>query len=333
MKKFRHSLVATVAAAGLLLTGCSASEGGSQDTSDSAKSSTETISIEDNHGAVDVPVEPEKVAITDNTAMRTLAEWDVDAVAMPLQLAPANVADKYNADSVKADLGTHREPNLEAIVAAEPEVVVNGNRFEQHYDAVKKLVPDAAMVELSPRDDKNLDEELIRQTEALGKIFGKEDEADKLIEDFNKALERAKKAYNKDKKVMAVNVSGGDIGYVAPGMGVVYGKLFDLIGMEPALEVENASDDHQGDDISVEAIAKANPDILLVVDRDAAVDPDNPEYKPAKNIIEDNEAMKSIPANKNGNVVYADPNMYKDGGIISYTDLLNEMAETFEAAK
>lgn len=330
MKKLRASLVASVAAASLILAGCSSSEGSSESSSQAA--SSEKITIEDNRGSVEVPVNPEKVAITDNTAMRTLAEWDVKAVAMPLRLAPGNVADKYNADTVSADLGMHREPNLEAIVAAEPEVVINGNRFEQHYDAIKDLVPDAAMVELTPRDDKPLDEELIRETEELGKIFGKEKEADKLVEDFKKAVERAKEAYDDDDKVMAVNVSGGDIGYVAPGQGVVYGKLFDLLGMKPALEVDNASDDHQGDDISVEAIAKADPDFFLVLDRDAAVDADNPEYKPAKDIIESNAALKNVEGIKDGNVVYADNHMYKDGGIIAYTDLLNSMADAFEKA-
>ena len=37
-----------------------------------------------------------------------------------------------------------------------------------------------------------------------------------------------------------VNVSGGEIGYVAPGVGRVWGPLFDLIGFTPALEVAQA---------------------------------------------------------------------------------------------
>ena len=48
-------------------------------------------------------------------------------------------------------------------------------------------------------------------------------------------------------------------------------RSFDEFGFTPALEVEGASDDHQGDDISVEAIADSDPDWIVVLDRDAGV--------------------------------------------------------------
>src|SRR5690625_7355764 len=42
-------------------------------------------------------------------------------------------------------------------------------------------------------------------------------------------------------------------------VGRALGWTFDAFDFVPALEVDGASDDHQGDDISVEAIADSNP--------------------------------------------------------------------------
>ena len=133
---------------------------------------------------------------------------------------------------------------------------------------------------------------------------------------------------------MAVNVSGGTIGYIAPKVGRTYGPLFDLIGMTPALDVDNASDDHQGDDISVEAIASANPDWILVLDRDGGTNTRNTdEYVAAAQVIEGSEPLKNVTAVKDGQVVYAPEDTYTNESIITYTEILNDMADAFEAAK
>ncbi|MFP3468050.1 ABC transporter substrate-binding protein, partial [Leifsonia sp. SIMBA_070] len=84
---------------------------------------------------------------------------------------------------------------------------------------------------------------------------GKEAEAEKIEADFDAAVERVKAAYDTEDTVMSVITSGGEIGYSAPGNGRTFGPLYDLLGLTPALEVDESSTDHQGDDISVEAIA------------------------------------------------------------------------------
>src|SRR5690625_7186986 len=71
--------------------------------------------------------------------------------------------------------------------------------------------------------------------------------------------------------VSGLVTSGGDINYAAPTTGRAVGPLYDILDLTPALDDEGSSD-HQGDDISVEAIADANPEYLIVMDRDAAVD-------------------------------------------------------------
>ena len=331
--KIRRSLVASVAALSMTLTACSSAEestSGSSDTSAASSSETTEITLEDNFGEKKIAAPVSAPAVTDNRAFEILADWDVKIAAAPLKLVPSTVRDVYNKDTVAADLGSHREPDLESLVAAEPDVVWNGQRFEQHQEDIEKLVEDVPVLDFEPRDDKDFFEELKRHTEALGQTFGHEEDAAKLIEDFDAAAKRAKEAYDPSKKVMAVNTSGGEIGYIAPKIGRTYGPVFDLIGMTPALEVPEGTDDHEGDDISVEAIAESNPDWILVMDRDAAVSKEGEEHVPGDKLVNENAALKNVTAVKEGNVYVAPADTYVNESIITYTEILNALADAFE---
>ena len=87
--------------------------------------------------------------------------------------------------------------------------------------------------------------------------------------------------------------------------------------------MENSSDNHKGDEISVEAIVAANPQWILVLDRDAAID-DN--ATPAKEVLENNDALKNVDAVKNGHVVYMPADTYTNESIQTYIEFLNELA-------
>lgn len=333
MAHTRFKMVSLVTAAALALASCSTTEE-STEADTTAVAEAGTLSIEDNHGTVEVPESAEAVAATDNRAFELLDRWDVDLVAAPVALVPFTVT-SYKEDDSIADMGSHREPNLEALTAAQPDLIINGQRFAQYYEDISTLNPDAAIVELDPRDGEALDQELIRQAESLGKIFGEEEDAATLVADFEAALERAKTSYEaiSDKSVMAVNVSGGNIGYIAPSVGRTFGPIFDLVGLTPALEVDKSSDDHEGDDINVEAIAQSNPDILLVMDRDGGTSTrDESEYTPAENVISDNEVLSNVTAIKDEAVFYAPADTYTNENIITYTEILNGMADLFEEA-
>lgn len=332
----RAAVAACAIVASLTLMSCSTAEPGTGSDSVGTESSAnaiagDTVAIEDNYGAKEVPSPAQRVVALDNRSFELLDAWGVQPVAAARALVPVTIPGIGDNEDI-IDIGNHREPNLEAIVAAEPDVIVSGQRFETHDADIEKLVPDAVLVDLEPRDGEPFDAELIRHTQALGEIFGKQDEAAKLVDDFTAALERAKAAYNPDQNVMAVNISGGEIGYVAPGVGRTWGPLFDLIGMTPALEVEDATDDHQGDDISVESIAAANPDWMLILDRDAGTRTD--EGSPAAlNVIKDSAPLQNVTAVKEGQIYVAPADTYTNESIITYTEILNELADQFEAAQ
>ena len=260
MSRTTTSLAAIAAIAALGLAACSSgATSSSQSTTSSSSESTQasSVSIEANDGTVDIKLPVTRAASLDNRTFEVLAQWDVPLVAAPKKLIPSTIT-AYNGDDI-ADVGMHRDPNLEALVAAEPDLIISGQRFSKYDAQIKELAPDVPLINLEPREGQPFDQELIREVTDLGEIFGKQDEAKKLVDDFNASIERAKKAYDGSSTVMAVDVSGGNIGYVAPGKGRTWGPVFDLLGLKPALEVEGSTDSHTGDDISVEAIAQANP--------------------------------------------------------------------------
>ncbi|WP_151530430.1 MULTISPECIES: siderophore ABC transporter substrate-binding protein [Corynebacterium] len=335
-KHLRFTALSAIAA--LSLAGCatgedSGSASSSSSAADGSASSEEVkmVSVTDQFGEHEVPVDPQRVVATDNRILETLQDWDIPLVAAPQDIIPTTIS--YRTDDSVVNIGNHMEPDLEVIVAAEPDLVLNGQRFQRMYEDIKSLVPDATVLDYEIEEGENLGEELKHQITDVGKIFQREDDAKKLNDKFDESVAAAKEAYDPDLSVMAVIVSGGEIGYVAPTVGRTLGPVFDLLDLTPALEVDNVSDDHKGDDISVEAIAAANPDLLLVMDRDAAVKADDPDYTPALEVLRNSEALKDVPAIQNDAIMVMDNDTYTNEGIQTYTEYFNAIAEKLKALK
>ncbi|MFD2830805.1 siderophore ABC transporter substrate-binding protein [Corticicoccus populi] len=289
-----------------------------------------TVEIEDAHGTVEVPVNPESVVALDNRTFETLDDWGVELTAAAVSLMPSGLSYLDN-DSIE-DIGNHREPNLEAIAAANPDLVIVGQRFSGYYEDIKELVPEAAVIDLNVNVDEtaetpgeNLVNGLKDNTTKLGQIFEKEAEAEQLNADFDQAVEDATAAYNGSDTVMSVIVSGGEIGFSAPHNGRVWGPMYEIFGWEPSLEVEGSTEDHQGDDISVEAIADSNPDWIMVLDRDADMDE---ESTPAQDVIENSPALQNTTAVSEGQVIYAPADTYLNESIQTYIELFGDISNT-----
>ncbi|QUH19570.1 siderophore ABC transporter substrate-binding protein [Alkaliphilus sp. B6464] len=335
MKKSKFfKLTAIIATFVLMLTACtnSGNKAGDAETNGQLNESVEvsTVDITDAHGTVTVPVNPKNVVALDNRTFETLSDWRIELAAVPKSVMPAD--SPYVGNESVQDIGNHREPNLEIIAAVEPELVIIGQRFASYYEEIKKLVPNAAVIDLNfdvskeadtPGD--NLVNGLKNSTIALGQIFDKNKEAEQLVADFDQAIEKAKSAYNGTDTVMSVVVSGGDIGFSAPRSGRVWGPMYEIFGWISALEIGGASSDHQGDDISVEAIAQSNPDWIFVLDRDAAVS-STTDAVPAQDVIDNSPALQNTTAVSEGRIVYAPADTYTNESIQTYLELFEELA-------
>ncbi|WP_298746674.1 siderophore ABC transporter substrate-binding protein [uncultured Serinicoccus sp.] len=340
----RAGLVAVATATALTLAACGSDEGseeaaaggGSSEDADAtgAEEGSEqsgTVEVTDFQGTVQVPMPAERVMVTDNRVVRAMDEWGVEIVAAPLDIFPGGLS--YAEDDSVVNLGNHGEPDLEAVVAADPDLVLTGYRFQDYYGDIQDLVPDAALVDTTTDYESNpLDEELIRQLELVGQALGHEEEAQDMVEEFQGSIDAAAQAYDPEQTVMGLLTSGGDISYVAPVTGRSIGPVFEVLGLTPALEQEGGESGH-GDDISVEAIAEANPDWLVVMDRDAAIAAEGDEYSSAEELIEESEALQNVTAVQEGQIVYLPADFYLTEDMQAYTELFTSMADAMGSAR
>ncbi|MGO3134651.1 MAG: ABC transporter substrate-binding protein, partial [Agrococcus casei] len=199
--------VSALAAAAVALTGCATG------TEAAEAPQADTITVEDNSGQIEVPADPTSVIALDNRSFETLDAWGIELSAAAVSLMPDTIG--YTTDESLIDIGNHREPDLEQIVAVQPDLIISGQRFSQFNEQMAELAPDAVIVDLEPREGEPFADELKRQITVLGEIFDKQDEASAMVADFDAAIDRAAAAYDSADTVMALNASGGELGSLA----------------------------------------------------------------------------------------------------------------------
>jgi iron complex transport system substrate-binding protein len=317
----------------------------SDDSASTTSSSSDTKTVTDAHGEVEIPAHPQRVAAFDNRIFSILEDWDVDLVSAPIGIIPDSIT-KYQDDKNIKDVGSFRDPDLEQLVAAKPDLVITGYRMASSYDKMKELLPDTPVLDLSfdkdfnapNKDDRDApktqstEDTLKDITSLIGEVFDKQDEAKDIESQFDEAKGKAKDAYNPEQKVMGLVTSGGELGYAAPSTGRSVGPLFDMLGLTPSYD-HDGSTNHKGDDISVEAIADSKPDWIIVLDRDAAISADEPDFKSAEELIKGSEAMKNVPAVQKDQIIYMPTDFYETEDIVAYTGVLNDIATAFDEAK
>lgn len=309
--------LALVAAATLV--GCSSTA----ESAPSASADT-TVAITATNGTVTVPVNPEKVVALDNTTFATLRDWGVTPVALPKDLLPAEGFEDWAADESILNIGTHREPDLEALSAIDADIILGGYRFASYTDQLTdmKIAP---VVDIAANADAEggYVESLRASTTNLGKIFDRADDATALNAKLDTAIADAKSATN-DESVFLAIVNGGKIDNGAERIG----RLLEPLNLTDVFAGE-AGDIHKDSGLSIETIAQANPDWMIVLDRDAGTSTEG--ASPAKAIIDAQEGFAGTTFTKNEQVIYLDPFFYTTEGIQAYTDAFDSVATAFSA--
>ncbi len=316
---------AVVLAGSLALSACST-------TADEASASGETITVTTNKGDVEVPKNPTRVVALDNTSAETLKAFGVTPVAIPKQLYSKQHLGDWIDDSDIKDVGSHTEPKFDVIADVQPDLIVGGYRFSKHEDELKKIAQesDGAFIDVSASDDapNGRVAAMIAQTETLGKIFGKEDQAQEIIADFNTKLDAAKKATNGQTVFLSI-VNGGKIDNGAKRMS----PLVEPLNVKDVFAGQ-AGDHHQNSGLTPEAIAQANPQWVIVMDRDAAVEPEDGSVpKPASAVFAAQDAFKNTEFMTRNQLVYLDPGFYVREGIQCYGENYATIAESMGSQK
>ncbi len=281
-----------------------------------AATADDHLTIETYRGPVQVAPSPEKIAVFDMAALDV-----IDALGIkPIGTAQPVIID-YLLDTVEGteNIGTVFEPDYETIAALQLDLIVAGGRSH-------KVVPNLS--ELAPTVDMTIWEDTVGQglerLAALGKVFGKEAKAAELADAFQAKLDAAQSAIAGKGTALIVMTNGPKVSaYGAAGR---FGWLHNTIGLPEAVEaVEQAT---HGEAISFEFIRDADPDILIVIDRQAAIGQDSVSAKTTL----DNALVHETKAWKNNKVIYLDPAAIyvAGGGIQSMMRTLDQFITAFE---
>ncbi|MCK9519006.1 MAG: siderophore ABC transporter substrate-binding protein, partial [Dehalococcoidia bacterium] len=208
------------------------------------------------------------------------------------------VPDEFKAaveDSGLEPVGTAFEPDYEAINALEPDLIIVAHRSSATYPEMSKIAP---TIDLT-MDWENYQESFREVHETLGEIFQVEDEVAAELDRLEAAAAEVAKDGAGAGTALVVMTSGAEVSAYGPGsrFGMVH-SLFGFPAADDSLEREAT----HGDVISFEFILEAEPEVLFVVDRSAAVGDEGD----AAEAVLDNAIVQQTPAWQNDRVVYVD---------------------------
>lgn len=281
----------------------------------------EDVTIHTARGEVSLATNPQKVAVYDISALDDLTAIGIEVGATVDNVALAHLKETYKDATV---IGTFFEPNLEALNAYQPDLVIVGSRSAAKYDDVKAVAPNTIDVTI---DFKQFIAQSLLRIEDYGKLFGKEAEATKVTADINQLIEDTK-AVTKDKgKALTVLVSGNRMS--AYGSGSRFGWIYEL-GIAEASE--GLKEGIHGQPISHEFIKEVNPDWLIVLDRGAAIGR-NDGGASAQEFL-DNAVVGETTAWKKGQVIYLSGSAYiAPGSVHQLSEDINRVKTAFAKAQ
>ena len=141
-----------------------------------------------------------------------------------------------------------------------------------------------------------------------------------LLKSTNKIAAIKEKTDASDAKALIILGNEGKVS--AYGSSSRFGIIHDVFGFKAADDKIESST--HGQSITFEYILETNPDVLFVIDRDAAIGGE----ASAKDSIE-NELVQKTTAYENDAIYYLDPNYWylSGGGLLSIKEMIKEIEE------
>ncbi|NJO54021.1 MAG: siderophore ABC transporter substrate-binding protein [Bacteroidales bacterium] len=276
--------------------------------------------IQTAQGMVAVPARPERVAVFDMAALDTLDLLGVKAAGVPDRVYLAELKQAAAGAEV---VGTLFNPDLEALSALGPDLIILGGRSSPKAKSTSRIAPTIDM----SIDGKDLVRDAEARLDAYGRLFGREEAARDALHKFRAAIEAARDAAKGKGRALILMTNGPKIS--AFGIGSRFGWLHTTLGIEAAVtEVGPAT---HGEAISFEFVRKADPDWLIVVDRALAIAAGDSQAQATL----DNELVRGTKAWQRGQVIYLPAaDLYiAGGGIQAMTRVLAAITRGFSAAQ
>lgn len=292
MKKHLLKSLLILGTAMTMLVGC----GGGSNTANDQVTETETITVRDVRGDVEIPAQPERIVdLSGNSDILSILGYDV--------VGTAN-SDAYDYTKFPSYLESTLEGaeivgysmqdtmDVEKIMNLNPDLIVISTVQEEMYDQLSEIAP-TVMIQLEALDWKE-------DVRALGAVFGKEDIAEEWLTAYEAKAQAAgdliKEEYGADTTYLSLLASGGQI-FVFDNTGFG-GVLYD------DMKLAKPEDMPEQTDISLPVVTIEG---LAAIDADYIFAIATPEDLAT---LEESNIWQNLPPVKDGHVVVLDPAPY-----------------------
>jgi iron complex transport system substrate-binding protein len=272
--------------------------------------------IETAKGPVTVGKTPQTLAVFDIAAVDTLNSLGVKIAGLPENLYVPELAGLKGGAEI---VGTIFEPDLEALSALAPDLVIVGGRSSPQLASTSRIAQSIDMT----MDGDDMFAQAKQRLTAYGALVGRQAEAAALALELDNALLSTRAAVKGKGKALILMTSGPKV--TAYGKDSRFGWVHSALELPPAVEdVEAAT---HGEAISFEFLRDANADWLIVLDRAAAIG--SGEQNAMATL--DNELVAETTAWKKGQVVYmpAADFYIAAGGVRSTKRVLETIRDAF----
>jgi iron complex transport system substrate-binding protein len=281
----------------------------------------ETLKVQDNTGEVSVPRRPKTVLVFDLGALDIIQSLGGEVQGVPNQAVP-ELLRKYRDSAKYPQIGSLFEPDYEKVKALKPDLIIAGNRTLPKIDELKKFGP---VLDVTI-DNQNQMAHVYRNIRSIAAIYGVPDQGEQQIQSIEAAIAELKAKAAGKGGALFLMTNGGKLSVYGPGSR--FDMLYSVFGISPTNDKIEVS--KHGQAVSFEYLLKANPDWLLVLDRDAAIGKDGDA---AKKLL-DNKLVHATKAWRQQRVVYLNAaNWYtlSNAGPAALKENLKQLSDAFSA--
>ncbi|WP_301110176.1 ABC transporter substrate-binding protein [Sporosarcina sp.] len=215
-------------------------------------------------------------------------------------------------------IGEKQQPNFEKIVQLKPDIILGSTKFpEEVVSKLEQIAPTILVSHISSNWEDNI--------MLMGKLSGKEDQAQTLLSDYKKNIEELKTSLAEDLKgqtVVAMRVRGGKM-FVYPENVFFNPVLYDELGLEVPDAIKKAK---AQEEISIEQLAEMNPDHIFMQVQQS----ENQENEQAYEQLKKNPIIQNIKAFKEDQVnVNIVDSLLEGGTVFSKVTFLDELKKKY----
>ncbi len=282
-----------------------------------------TLSIVDEKSKpieVQVPFQPQRVVCLSPSTVDILDALGLGHTIVGFTKAKATPKhlEKYEANKDIADVGSMKELDMEAIMSLQPDIIFSSDRMVRLYKELRMIAPTVpTYIEYSKGFYAGYKENVMQ----IAKIFGKEKEAQALVDQFDARLAQLQKDFGGKKAILGIFAGGtlntlGDVGRIS--------LITHDVGFANLAKEKNVT---HGNISSYELLLAKDPEYIFILDKDNAVGADATAAEEQMN----NEIVHQTQAYKNKKIIFLKPDnvwYVADGGITSMDIMLKNLEES-----